>query len=634
MSLVNFTNLDFDQIKDSIKGYLRSNSNFTDYDFEGSNLSVIVDILAYNTYINAYNANMVTNEIFIDSATLRENVVALARNIGYIPRSKKCAVSEISFSIDTTESPFKPLSLTLKKGLVAISGTNSLSSTFSIPEDITIPVVNNIASFENIKIYEGTFVEKNFTVDSFDPNQRFILDNSSIDISTLKVQVRDSEQSTITKRFNLADSIFKIDSTKKVYFIQEIEDERYELIFGDGVIGEKLKNLNYINATYIVTNGEDGNGIEDFSLSGRIVDNNGNIITDGQSLITVETPSYGGESIESIESIKKYAPRTYASQNRAVTSIDYESIIPNIYPEVQSISVYGGEELDPPEFGRVFIAIKPVFGDFVSNSIKDNIINELRNYSVAGIVPEIIDLKYLYIEFDSVVYYNRQLSPGEESLRTNLLSNVERYSKSTELNKYGSKFKYSKFLSLIDNTDQSITSNITKIQIRRDLSAKLNQFTEYEICYGNAFHVKDRSGYNIKSSEFFVNGINDPVYLADRPDEDLLNGDVFLFSYNSSDNKAVPKRTVGRINYEKGEINLTAINIFSTSKTKNNKPIIQISAIPRSNDIIGLQDIYLQLDVNNSSVNMISDTISSGIDISGSQHISSSSYNNGLLIRP
>jgi hypothetical protein len=634
MSLVNFTNLDFDQIKTSIKDYLRSNQNFTDYDFEGSNLSTIIDVLAYNTYINAYNASMVTNEVFIDSATLRENVVSLARNIGYVPRSKKCATAVVSFTVDTSEFSIKPLSLTLKKGLFSTSGTSLQSITFSIPEDITVPVIDNSAKFEDIAIYEGTYVENYFTVDSYNKNQRFILDNPSIDTSTIRVNVKDSQNSTVSKNFKLSDSIFEIDSYKKVFFIQEIEDERYEIFFGDGIIGEKLNNQNYITASYIVTSGESGNGASSMDYTGRILDNNSNVVTDGISLISVITSSYGGSEIESIDSIKKYAPRIYASQNRAVTSIDYETIIPKIYPETQSITVYGGEELDPPQYGRVFVAIKPLFGDFIPNSIKDNIIKELRKYSVAGILPEIVDLKYLYVETNSVVYYDKNKSPGENSLQTNIFKNINLYSKSTELNRYGSKFKYSKFLHLIDNTHQSLTSNITTIQIRRDLSPKINQFTEYEICYGNSFHIKNLNGHNIKSSGFYVNGINSPVYFSDKPDEDMKNGVVYIFTYEDTNNNGIFRRNVGRINYEKGEINLSVINIQSTLKQKNNRPVIEISAIPKSNDVVGIQDIYLQLDVNNSSVNMISDTISSGLDISGSQHISTSSYTNGLLIRP
>ena len=629
MAIANFTNLDFDQIKVSIKDYLRSDSNFTDYDFEGSNLSTIIDVLAYNTYISSYNANMLVNETFIDSATLRENVVALARNIGYVPKSKKAAVAEVTFSIDISELSTDPVSLTLRKGSI---GTN-VSYIFSIPDDITVPVVDNIAYFNRIRLYQGTLITKSFIVDSNNKNQKFILDNASIDTSTIRVFVKPSQGSNVRKRFIQSSSIFEIKSNSKVFFVHEIGDERYELIFGDGIIGEKLENLNEIEVSYIVTEGEEGNGVNSITYNGRVIDNDGAVVNGNVSLLTLSGQSFGGSEIESVESIRKFSTKIYAAQNRAVTAIDYESIVPKIYPEVQSISVYGGEDLVPPQFGKVFIAIKPLFGDFVPNSIKDNIVQELKRYSVAGILPEIVDLKYLFIEYDTSAYYNSNIFPGRDQLKNSINKNIELFAKSSELNTYGAKFKYSKFLNLIDNTHKSITSNITTISIRRDLAVKINKFAEYEICYGNAFQVKNVNGYNIKSSGFTVSGINETVYLGDFPDKDKKKGTVFLFTYGSNASSRSVKRTVGRIDYEKGEINLVAIKVLNTKKKKYGINIIQISASPRSNDIIGLQDIYLQLDVNNSEVDVVTDVMASGIDISGSTHISTPSYTNGLPIR-
>ena len=629
MAIANFTNLDFDQIKVSIKDYLRSDSNFTDYDFEGSNLSVIIDVLAYNTYISSYNANMLVNETFIDSATLRENVVALARNIGYVPKSKKAAVTEVTFSIDISELSTDPVSLTLRKGSI---GTN-VSYIFSIPDDITVPVIDNVAYFNKIKVYQGTLIRKSFIVDSNNKNQKFILDNPSIDTSSIRVFVKPSQDSSVRKRFIQSNSIFEIKSNSKVFFVHEIGDERYELIFGDGIIGEKLENLNEIEVSYIVTDGEEGNGVNSITYNGRVIDNDGAVVNGNVSLLTLSGQSFGGSEIESVESIRKFSTKIYAAQNRAVTAIDYESIVPKIYPEVQSISVYGGEDLVPPQFGKVFIAIKPLFGDFVPNSIKDNIVQELKRYSVAGILPEIVDLKYLFIEYDTSAYYNSNIFPGRDQLKNSITTNLELFAKSSELNTYGAKFKYSKFLNLIDNTHKSITSNITTISIRRDLAVKINKFAEYEICYGNAFQVKSMNGYNIKSSGFTVSGINETVYLGDLPDKDKKKGTLFLFTYGTSAASRSVKRTVGRINYETGEINLVAIKVLNTKKKKYGINIIQISASPKSNDIIGLQDIYLQLDVNNSEVDVVTDVMASGLDISGSTHISTPSYTNGLPIR-
>ena len=629
MAIANFTNLDFDQIKVSIKDYLRSDSNFTDYDFEGSNLSTIIDVLAYNTYISSYNANMLVNETFIDSATLRENVVALARNIGYVPKSKKASVAEVTFSIDISEIGTDPVSLTLRKGSI---GTN-VSYIFSIPDDITVPVIDNVAYFNKIKVYQGTLIRKSFIVDSNNKDQKFILDNPSIDTSSIRVFVKPSQDSSVRKRFIQSSSIFEIKSNSKVFFVHEIGDERYELIFGDGIIGEKLENLNEIEVSYIVTEGEEGNGVNSITYNGRVIDNDGAVVNGNVSLLTLSGQSFGGSEIEPVESIRKFSTKIYAAQNRAVTAIDYESIVPKIYPEVQSISVYGGEDLVPPQFGKVFIAIKPLFGDFVPNSIKDNIVQELKRYSVAGILPEIVDLKYLFIEYDTSAYYNANIFPGRDQLKNSINKNIELFAKSSELNTYGAKFKYSKFLNLIDNTHKSITSNITTISIRRDLVVKINKFAEYEICYGNAFQVKSMNGYNIKSSGFTVSGINETVYLGDLPDKDKKKGTVFLFTYGASAASRSVKRTVGRINYETGEINLVAIKVLNTKKKKYGLNIIEISASPRSNDIIGLQDIYLQLDVNNSEVDVVTDVMASEIDISGSTHISTPSYTNGLPIR-
>ena len=635
MALVNFTNLDFDQIKSSIREYLRANSNFTDYDFEGSNLSVIIDTLAYNTYISSYNANMISNEVFIDGATLRENVVSLARNIGYVPHSRSASRANIAFFIDTTAFTTNPLTLTLKSGVVATTSTSFGNQNFSfiIPQDITVPVVNGIALFDNIDIYEGTFIVNNFEVDANNPNQKFILENANIDIDSINVFVRGTQLSTDKTYFKLSKNLFNITSESRVFFIQEIEDQRYELIFGDGIFGKKLNNSNYIEVSYNITNGESANGASSFNFSGRIVDNNNRVITTGISLITTNSSSQNGREIESVESIRKYAPRKYSSQNRAVTATDYETIIPTIYSEAESISVFGGEDLNPPKYGRVFISIKPINGPFVSNQVKDNIKSSLRRYSVAGIVPEIIDLKYLYLETDTTAYYNSNSTFDANSIKDVILTNIRNYTNSKELNKYGARFKYSKYLKIIDDSNNAVTSNITKIIMRRDLGVVLNTFADYEICYGNQFHIKTQSGYNIKSSGFNVSEINETLYLTDIPNSNGLTGNIFFFKLQSSTQPVIVKRNVGIIDYIKGEIKLYPVNIISTSKSSFSRPIIEISVIPKSNDVIGLQDLYLQLDINNITLNMLSDEISSGSDISGSSYKFTSSYTNGDLVR-
>ena len=637
MALVNFTDLDFDQIKASLQDYLRENSNFTDYDFEGSNLSSIVDVLAYNTYINSYNANMISNEVFIDSATLRENVVALARNIGYTPRSRTASKAIISFFVDTTNFGTKPVTLTLKKGVVTTSSAvlGSTSYAFCIPNDITVPVVDGIATFNNVTIYEGTFLTSNFTVSSLTPAPpaRYILENANIDTSSLEVTVRDTQSSTSVKKFIFSDTLIEVTSSSRVYFLQEVEDQRYEVIFGDGVFGEALKSQNYIEVSYITSNGEAANGISSFTYNGRIVDNNNNLVSKGISILSTVNESVGGKEIESVDSIKRYAPKIYSTFNRAVTAADYEALIPKIYPETQSISAFGGEELNPPQYGKVFLTIKPFYGPYVPESIKNNLNTILRKYSVAGIVTEIQDLKYLYVEAHINAYFNPNLTPSADSVKTVVLNNVNSYADSAEMNKYGARFKYSKFQAVVDNSNAAVTSNITKIEIRRDLMPSLNQNVEYELCFGNAFYVKSSQGYNIRSSGFNVYGISDTVYLSDIPNEDQSTGNLFLFSLESRNNPTIVADNIGTIDYQRAEILIKPINITGTSKKVQNISIIEISACPKSNDIIGLQDLYLQLDVSNTTVDMIPDNVSSGDNTSGNLYTATSSYISGDIAR-
>ena len=637
MALVNFTDLDFDQIKTSLQDYLRENSDFTDYDFEGSNLSNIIDVLAYNTYISSYNANMISNEVFIDSATLRENVVALARNIGYTPRSRTAARAIISFFVDTTGFTTKPVTLTLKKGIVATSASvfGSESYSFCVPSDITVPVVDGIATFSNVSIFEGTFLNSNFTVSSQTPAppSRYTLDNANIDTSTLEVIVRDTESSTSSKKYVFSDTLIEVTSSSRVYFIQEVDDQRYELIFGDGVFGEKLKALNYIEVSYITSSGEAGNGVSSFNFNGRIVDNNNNLVSTGISILSTVSESTGGKDIESVDSIKRYAPKIYSTYNRAVTAGDYEALIPKIYPETESVSAFGGEELVPPQYGKVFITIKPFYGPYVPDSIKNNLNDLLRKYSVAGIITEILDLKYLYVESHINAYYNPSLAASADAVKTVVLNNISTYADSSEMNKYGAKFKYSKFQTVVDNSNDSITSNITKIEIRRDMKPALNQNAEYELCFGNSFYIKSRNGYNIKSSGFNIFGIADTVYLSDITNSNRKTGRLILFTLQGRTNPTIVSNNVGTVDYAKGEILLKPINIVGTSKQVQGIPIIEISACPKSNDVIGLQDLYLQLDINNSTIDMIADNVSSGDNTSGTLYTATSSYMGGDIAR-
>ena len=640
MPLSNFTNLDFEQVKTTLREYLKENSNFTDYDFEGSNLSSILNVLAYNTYITSYNANMVANEVFIDSATLRENVVSLARNIGYLPRSRTAARGTLSFFVSTANITPTPSTLTLKKGIVATSSGSfgNQSYVFSILEDITVPVFNDVANFTNITVYEGTLLTTNFTVNSRNPNQKFLLDNVGIDTDLMTVTVKPNEQSSRSVKYSVQDSLFNVKSDSKVYYLQESDDERYELIFGDGIFGNKLEDNNFVTVDYITSSGDAANGVGKFRYAGKLIYNRNAqeyTVTSGISGVVTGLAASGGESIEGVESIKRYAPRIYASQNRALTANDYETLIPaKIYPETESISVFGGEELVPPQYGKVFISIKPRFGDFLPNLIKENIKLKLKKYAVAGIVPEILDLKYLFLEIDTKIYYNSNLAPSSTAVSSIVQNNAVKYAESSDMNRYGARFKYSKFLNIIDDSHEAVTSNITTVRMRRDLRVLINQFAEYSIGFGNEFHIKSMDGYNIKSSAFRIAGISENVYMSDIPDTNRVTGSIFLFTLPSvgSQSPTIIRRNVGTITYTTGVITLNPVNILAAQE-KDNTQIIEIEATPQSNDVIGLQDLYLQLDISSSNFETVIDEIASGLDPSASNYVVSSSYPNEILVR-
>ena len=638
MPVSKFTNLDFDQIKDQIRQYLRSNSNFTDFDFEGSNMSILIDILAYNTYISAFNSNMVVNESFLDSATLRENVVSLARNIGYVPRSRKSAQAVINFDFK-----FNGNSNTVKlnKGLVCVGASNNTSFTFSIPEDVIaaspVDQGSNIlvnpprtAKFENLIVYQGTLLKKNFVVNG-SLDQRFILENSFIDTESIRVFVRKGG-ATAGLEYSRIDNITALDSTSNIYLIQEIKDEKYELLFGDGFFGTKLGDGDIIEISYIITDGKAGNDGKFFSYSADAVDDAGNpLAASATPVINTIQNAKGGGDIEDIDSIKYIAPRVYSSQYRAVTTKDYEAIIQSVFPDAESVSVVGGEELDPPEFGTVVLSIKPRNATFLSDFTKTRILDQLKSYAIAGINQRIVDLKILYIELDSAVYYNTNVYDETDTLKAQVTQSLTNYGRSTNLNRFGGRFKYSDSVAVIDDTNKAITSNITKVVMRRDLKPVFNSFAQYELCFGNEFHV-NKDGRNIKSTGFTISGRSDLLYFTDIPNPDLKTGQlaVIQLAEVESDSSAVVLPSAGTVDYVKGEIIINTLNITSTTRGSG---LIEIQAFPESNDIIGLKDLYLQLDMANTKINMVRDTISSGQQISGIGYRTTSSYSNGTIIR-
>ena len=647
MPFTQFTSLDFDQIKAQIKDFLRSNSNFSDFDFEGSNFSVLIDTLAYNTYINAFNANLVVNESFLDSATVRENVVSLARNIGYVPRSKTAATATIRLSDinvgATNDSTTKFLKLSA--GLVCVGNSENTTYRFSIPDNVTSTRVVDIggtsfAQFDDpITVHEGTFLRRTYRVDT-SKKQRFIIDSPNIDSSTLRVYVSGPADTGLGRNYRMIDNILNIDKNSEIFLAQEVQDEKYEILFGDGYFGRKLDNNSIITATFIVTDGDTGNGASNFSFQGSFTKSDNTLFTpsDTINVTTIQNASNGAE-VEDVSSIKYFAPRLYSAQYRAVTPRDYEAIIQNIFPRTESVAVIGGEELDPPQFGKVQISIKPKNGTFVSDFDKSQIKNKLKNYAIAGINSEIVDLKVLYVEINSNIYYNPSQIPSDLTLRSRIIDALNSYANNVEINKFGGRFKYSKVGTLIDRVDNGITSNITKVIVRRDLKALLNQFAQYELCFGNRFNI-NAAGYNIKSTGFTIEGFTDTAYITDVPNKNISGdldgsnmGTLSVVSKNNKNEQRVIVKDAGIVDYKKGEVILNTINITSTQRQNN---IIEVQAFPESNDVVGLKDLYLNFNVSSSTINTVKDVIASGEDVSGvvfTRDYYTSSYSNGDLER-
>ena len=625
MALQQFTNLNFEDIKSSLKDYLRENSDFSDMDFEGSNLSILINTLAYNSYITAYNTNMVVNETFIDSATLRENVVSLARNIGYVPRSKTASKTKVDYFI--TGITTSTSTMVFEPGVVANGSVSNANYIFSLPEEVTGTVSGGISQ-GTIEICQGQYLESQFVIDNSQPNQRFVLPNSDIDTSTIKVKVFESSSSSTSTEYNLATNIIGITSTSNIFLLQETTDERYELLFGDGVFGEKLESGNIVDVTYIKTSGKDGNGVAGFKFAGTITDQDGATLDDFTATLNAQFPSENGDDIENLDSVRYYAPRVYSSQHRAVTASDYEAIIPSVYSNIESVSAYGGEELVPPQYGKVFISAKPKNGSFLSDFTKKDILSSLKNYSVAGIVPTFVDLKFLFVEIDSYIYYNPNFAGNAESLKTSVINSLLSFATGKELNQFGGRFKYSKVLSIIDNVDNSITSNITTVRIRRNLIASINQFTQYELCFLNAFYCKEDS-FNIKSTGFTVSGVSGTCFFTDQK-IDSENGKLILFQILTDNSIKVLSNSFGTVEYKKGEIIIDTVNVTSTVLTNN---IIEVEANPDSNDILARNELYLQFEVSKSNFFMRKDSIASGADTSGSRFNPQSSYQIGKRTR-
>ena len=592
MPYTQVANLDFEDIKASLKDYMRAQTDFTDYDFDGSALSTLIDTLAYNTYYTAFNTNMVVNELFIDSATLRDNVVAIAKQLGYRPKSATSPTAYVSFTVTYT-NPTTDTELLLKKGTGFISSYDNNVYQYVVTDDVKAQVINNVATFTNIEVKEGTQLVNTFTVNSSLKSQRFILDNQNIDTNTIRVKVFPTGGS-FSEPYLVADNILGVDATSKVFFLDEIEDQRYEILMGDGVLGKKLENNARIEVSYLTTAGPESNGVRTFVFSGVLENPNGVSPSAFTTSITSTTASAGGEEIESTQKIKYTAPKAYGTQDRAVTADDYEAIVRQVYPATSDIIIFGGEDQEPPEYGKVFIALKPKDASYLTSLTKKSIVDELKKFVVASVEPRLIDPSILFVELTSKIYYNGNMTDQTPSqIRDKVIGGVQSYLDTSDTEKFNGKFRYSKMVGVIDDADKSINSNLTSVTMRKDFYPSLNSTFYYEVCFQNTFD-EDCDDPVLSSTGFRVTEYpNFDVYVEDR------NKKIVLYRLDSvTGEKVVLDSDIGDIDYVKGELKMYNLTIIKGSFFDNR---ISVRVKPLSNDIKALREVYLDVDVANSS---------------------------------
>ena len=593
MPYTQLNNLDFANIKTALKDYMRAQTDFTDYDFEGSAISNMLDVLAYNTYYTAFNTNMVVNELFLDSSTLRDNVVALAKQLGYTPKS--ITAPKAIVDLDLTFTGTAPQNVTFKAGSGFVTNFDDSLYRFILKDDYKTVVNNNVASFEDLPIYEGSLVTTRTVIDTALSDQRFIIENSSADTNTIRVAVYSTTSNTIYDTYTAANNILDVGTDDKVYFINESEDEKYEIFFGDGILGRKLEDGEIVEISYIITNGDSTNGAKNFTFNGVLHDDNGITIQQpfNNSVLTTVQSATGGAAIESIDKIKYNAPKFYGSQNRAVTTNDYKAIVRNLYPAISDIIVFGGEEQEPPAYGKVFLSVKPTEAVALSAFTKNELQKELKQYTVASVKPEFIDLSILHIEMDSTIHYDgkkTKLLPAE--IATKATKGIQEYLLSSNTEKFNGKFRYSKFIAVIDGSDRSINSNDTNITMRKDFIAQINSTSYYEVCFQNPF-LKDCDNPVVWSTGMTVFEYPSyTTYLEDR------SGKIVLYRIDSlTGEKILLNDSVGTVDYDKGEVQLYDFTILKGTYSDNR---IELRVNPANKDIEVKREAYLDVDVSKS----------------------------------
>lgn len=605
------SDFDFDNIKSNLKTFLQNQPEFSDYNFEGSGFAVLLDTLAYNTHYLGFNANMLVNETYLNSADIRKNIVALAKMIGYTPSSVRAPVSTIDITVNNASGS----SILMNKGTTFTSSVDGTSYNFLTNEDITITPLNGVYKFSNVNLYEGTLVTFKYTVDSTDTDQKYIIQNLNADTSTLKVTVQNSVSDSTLNTYTLATGLRNITDTSKIYFLQETDNGKFEVYFGDGVIGKKLEDGNIVILEYIVTNKDEANGAKTFELAGSIG-------TFNNVTISTKANAQGGSEAETKESIRFNAPLQYTSQDRAVTATDYESIVKTLYPNALSVSAWGGEDDETPVYGVVNIAIKAASGSTLTETTKASIVKELIPYNVASVRPTIVDPETTSILLTSIAKYDKKgTSKSADTIKSEIVTAVTNYNITT-LQKFDGVFRFSKLTGLIDDVDTSILSNITTINMRKNFTPTIGSSTKYDVYFRNAIY-NPHSGHAsvLSSTGFKVTGSDNEMFL-----DDDSNGNVRRY-YLVSGVKTYANNTQGTINYETGQVTLNSLNVASISNIRNAvSTVIEITVKPNSNDIVPVRNQVVEIDVTNSNITVEEDTFVGGSSEAGVGYNTTTSY--------
>ena len=613
---LDISELDFENIKGSLKRFLSNQNEFKDYDFEGSSMAILLDLLAYNTHYLAYNANFVANEMFMDTAQLRSSVASLAKLVGYTPNSARAPIADLKLVINDGTGA----TITIPAGTKFSTAVDGLTYTFVSIADKTIQPVDGIYTAQSLEVYEGTYVSYNYTYDSSDIDQRFLIPSDRADSTTIKVAVQNSASDTTSNTYTKATSITELDGTSKVFFLQEAEDGQFEIYFGDGVIGKALDDGNIISISYVVTNKTEANGATSFSLSGSI--SGFNDVT-----LTVNSSAQGGGEPETLQSIKTNASNFYSAQDRAVTTEDYKTKVKQLYANTQSVSAWGGEDAETPFYGRVYISILPTSGSNLTDSTKDRIVKDLKKFSVASVTPVIIDPETTDIVLTTTVKFDEKTTTKvSDTIKSNVITTITNYNANT-LQSFDTMFRHSKLTGLIDDTDDSILSNITTVQLRKSFTPTIGSSTKYSINFANALY-NPHSGHNtssggiLSSTGFKIDGNTTDVFFLD----DDGDGNVRRYKMDGSV-RSYANSTQGTINYSTGLVEVNSLNVSNIENIRGAaSTVIEVTVKPNSNDIVPIRNQVLDIDIANSSVTVEADTLVGGSANAGIGYTTTSSY--------